>query len=102
MRKNYKAFNKKSRQIKLLLIVFENLNTIVNLQTQLIINNKLFQKQTKIINKHRAKRAAIDVREQKINAKLIRIIQKLNAYKEEDFRNNVINKNVVTILSFAL
>ena len=39
-----KALKKKSNQIKLSSIIFEDSNTIVNLQAQLIINQKLFQK----------------------------------------------------------
>ena len=54
-----------------------------------------------MINKHQAKRAATDAREKKMNAKLTKMIQELNAYKKEDFQNNVIDKNIVTILSFA-
>ena len=101
LRKNHKAFNKRSRQAELSSIVFENSNIIVNLQAQLTINNELLQKQTKIINKHRTKRAAIDVREKKMNAKLTKMIQELNAYKKENSQNNIIDKNVVTTLSFA-
>ena len=101
LRKNHKTLNKKLRQIELLSIVFENSNIIINLQTQLIINNELLQKQTKIINKHQTKRAATDAREKRINAKLIKIIQELNAYKEKNFQNNIIDRNIVTTLSFA-
>ena len=54
-----------------------------------------------MINKHRTKRAVTDAREKKIIAKLIKIIQKLNAYKEEDFQNNIIDTNVATTLLFA-
>ena len=52
LRKNYKTFKKESRQVELSSIVFENLNTIINLQAQLIINKKLFQKQMKMTNKY--------------------------------------------------
>ena len=72
------------------------------MQAQLIINQKLFQKQTNTINKHRTKCAIIDVREKKMFAKLIKMIQKLNAYKEEDFQKNVIDTNAAATLSFAL
>ena len=54
-----------------------------------------------MINKHRAKRAATDVREKKMNTKLTKMTWKLNAYKEENSQNNVTDKNVVIILSFA-
>ena len=74
---------------------------IINLQTQLTINQKLFQKQTKMINKHRTKRAAINVREKKIIAKLKKMFQELIACKEENSQNNVIDMNVASILSFA-
>ena len=70
LRRSYKALKKKSRQVELSSIIFKNSNTIVNLQAQLIINKKLLQKQTKTINKHRAKRAAIDAREKKVITKL--------------------------------
>ena len=101
LRRNYWAFNKKSRQAELSSIAFENSNTIINLQAQLIISKKLFQKQTKMINKHRAKRAAIDAREKEIIIKLKRMFQELNACRKENFQNNVINTNIITTLSFV-
>ena len=52
LQRNYRAFNKESRQIELSSTVFENLNTITNLQAQLIINKKLLQRQMNIINKY--------------------------------------------------
>ena len=55
-----------------------------------------------MINKHRAKRAAINVREKKIIVKLKKVFQKLIACKKENFQNNIIDTNVVSTLSFAL
>ena len=80
-----KMFKKESSQVELSSIVFEDSNTIINLQAQLIINQKLFQKQIKTINKHQTKRAAIDVREKKIIVKLKKVFQKLIACKEKNF-----------------
>ena len=54
-----------------------------------------------MINKHRAKRAAVDAREKKIIVKLKKVFQELIACKERNSQNNVIDMNVASILSFA-